>query len=163
MTVAERAREAARAHPFVHEALRAGVINYAAAARMLDVGDEEAVAAALRRYASELSGRASENLSAQVTMQSGIGRTNESEDALLAVGKDTFASGEGSLTAVLVTGEIDAWFTTTALARLTVEGIAVEAAGVTGNRFVVVVERRNGPETVQFLEEAIDTLGDPTD
>ena len=49
MTVAERTRAAVRAEPFVYEALRAGVLNYTAAARYLDVGDESAVSAALRR------------------------------------------------------------------------------------------------------------------
>jgi len=54
MTVAADARAAVREHPFLETALRAGVVNYTAAARFLDVGAEEAVAAALRRYAAEL-------------------------------------------------------------------------------------------------------------
>ena len=49
MTVAAETREAVRDHPFLETALRAGVVNYTAAARFLDVGEEEAVAAALRQ------------------------------------------------------------------------------------------------------------------
>lgn len=56
MTVAERTREAVRARPFLHDALATGVVNYAAAAATLEVdAGEEAVTAALRRYAEELS------------------------------------------------------------------------------------------------------------
>ncbi|MEZ3116921.1 hypothetical protein RYH80_13480 [Halobaculum sp. MBLA0147] len=56
MTVAERTREAVRARPFLHDALAAGVVNYAAAAATLEVdAGQEAVTAALRRYAEELS------------------------------------------------------------------------------------------------------------
>jgi len=45
MSVAERTRAAVREEPFLHDALRAGVVNYRAAARYLDVGDEDAVRA----------------------------------------------------------------------------------------------------------------------
>ena len=155
MTLAERAREAARAHPFVHEGLRAGVINYSAAARLLDVGEEEPIAAALRRYAAELSERDPPERSARVTMQSGVGRTDDPEGCLLAVGDAAFASGDGPLTAVLVSGDVDAWLLTHALARLDAENIAVEAAGVVDGSLLVVVKRRDGPRTVQFLEELV--------
>ncbi|WP_136687069.1 DUF7523 family protein [Halorhabdus amylolytica] len=155
MTLAEQAREAVRARPFVHEALRAGVINYSAAARMLDVGEEEPVAAALRRYAAELSERDMPARSARVTIQSGVGRTDDPEERLLAVGDAAFASGDGPLTAVLVNGDVDAWLLTHALARLDAEDITVEAAGVADGSLLVVVERRDGPRTVQFLEELV--------
>ena len=55
MTVAAETRKAVREHPFVYDGLRAGIVNYTAAARFLDVGDTEAVGAALRRYAEDLS------------------------------------------------------------------------------------------------------------
>ena len=54
MTVAAETRRAVRASPFLRDALRAGCVNYTAAARFLDVGDEDAVVAALRRYAEDL-------------------------------------------------------------------------------------------------------------
>jgi hypothetical protein len=55
MNVAERTREAVRRRPFLHDALAAGVVNYAAAAEFLDVDrGDDAVTAALRRYADDL-------------------------------------------------------------------------------------------------------------
>jgi hypothetical protein len=155
MTLAEQARDAVRARPFVHEALRAGVINYSAAARLLDVGEEDAVAAALRRYGEELADRNEPGRSAHVTMHSGVGRVADPEDGLLTVGGVAFAPGEGSLTAVLVDGDVDPRLLTRALARLNAEDVAAEAAGVAGDTLVVLVERRDGPQVVQFLEDAL--------
>ncbi|WP_135667073.1 DUF7523 family protein [Halorhabdus rudnickae] len=155
MTLAEQAREAVRARPFVHEALRAGVINYSAAARLLSVGEEEPVAAALRRYAVELSERDDRDRSVRVTMQTGVGRVDDPADGLLTVGDATFSPGRGSLTAVLVEGDVDPWLLTRALARLDAEDVTVEAAGVADESLVVLVERRDGPRTVQLLEDAV--------
>ncbi|WP_181686739.1 DUF7523 family protein [Halorhabdus salina] len=152
MTLAEQAREAVRARPFIHEALRAGVINYSAAARLLDVGEVDAVAAALRRYGEELPARDESARSARVTMQSGVGRVGDPAEGLLVVGDGAFAPGEGSLTAVLVAGDVDPWLLTRALARLDAEDVSVTAAGVADESLVVLVERRDGPRTVQFLE-----------
>ena len=155
MTLAEQARAAVRARPFVHEALRAGVVNYSAAARLLDVGEVEAVAAALRRYGEELSERARPQRSPRVTMHSGVGRVADPVDGLLMVGDTAFAPGEGDLTAVLADGEVDSWALTRALARLDAEGIGVEAAGVADGSLLAVVQRRDAPHVVQFLEETV--------
>ena len=55
MSLASETRDAVRARPFLYDALRAGVVNYTAAARELDVdGEVDAVATALRRFAEEL-------------------------------------------------------------------------------------------------------------
>ncbi|QGN06403.1 hypothetical protein Hrd1104_03225 [Halorhabdus sp. CBA1104] len=155
MTLAEQAREAVRARPFVHEALRAGVINYSAAARLLDVGEEDAVAAALRRYGEELADRDEPDRSARVTMHSGVGRVEDADDGLLMVGDATFASGEGSLTAVLVDGDVDPSLLTRVCARLVAEDVVVQAAGVADESLVVLVDRRDGPQVVQFLEALV--------
>ena len=59
MSVAAATREAVRDRPALYDALRAGVVNYTAAADTLDVdGDREAIATALRRFAAELAGDA---------------------------------------------------------------------------------------------------------
>jgi len=158
MTLAARAREAARAHPFVHEGLRAGVINYSAAARLLDVGDEEAVAAALRRYAAELPERDIPNGSPRVTMHSGLGAVEHGDDGdgeLLTVGETTYAENAGSLTGVAATGTIDARSLVRVLARLDAEDVAVEAAAVADGYLVLVVDRRDGPDVVRFVEAMI--------
>jgi len=157
MTLAARAREAARAHPFVHEGLRAGVINYSAAARLLDVGDEEAVAAALRRYAAELPERDIPDGSPRVTMHSGLGAVghDDGDGELLTVGETTYAENAGSLTGVAATGDIHAQSLVRVLARLDAEDVAVEAAAVADGYLVLVVDRRDGPDVVRFVEAMI--------
>ncbi|MFB6068423.1 MAG: hypothetical protein ABEJ90_00670, partial [Halobacterium sp.] len=89
MTKAAATRAAIDDHPFLRRALRAGVVNHAAAARFLDVdGDEDAVAAAVRRYGEELPDLETDARTAAVSMKSGIG---ESDDGLLAVAGEGYA------------------------------------------------------------------------
>lgn len=168
MTVAQRTREAARARPFLHTALRAGVVNYTAAARFLDVGDEEAVAAALRRYAEDLPApETGGDRQARVDMQSGLGRAEPSE-ALLVVGGVAFGPDAGSLTAVLAAGEVAPTVLGDVLARMRVERVNVYAAGAAtpaGDRdedgagndghLAVVVGRRDGPDVLRLVEDAL--------
>jgi len=152
MTVAARTREAVRARPFLHDALAAGVVNYTAAARSLDVGEVEAVATALRRYAEELTVERA-GADATVRMESGLGRTDQAE-GLLRVGETVFAPGEGSLTAVLASGPIPVDAFREALGRCEIAGVGVKAAGYTGETLLVVVGRQDGPETLQLVESA---------
>ncbi|MFC7045833.1 hypothetical protein ACFQH6_10825 [Halobacteriaceae archaeon GCM10025711] len=156
-SLASETRTAVRAHPFLLTALRAGVANYASAARYLDVdGDEDAVATALRRFADELPALAEEDRSASVTMQSGLGPVDD--DPVLAVGDQGFAPDGGSLTGILATGDVDAAALATVLDRLGVEGIYVEAAGVAGETLAVVVGRRDGANAVRAVEDALDAV-----
>ena len=162
MSLAADARDAVDARPFLLEALRAGVVNYAAAARLLDVGDDEAaVAAALRRYAERLPERAVEPRRATVTMHSGLGPT-DAEGALLLVDGTGYAPADGDLTGVLATGDVDAAALGHALGRLGAAGVEPVAAGAAGDALVVVVERRDGPRAVQAVEAALEAVPDPT-
>ncbi|WP_181693077.1 hypothetical protein [Natronomonas sp. LN261] len=157
MTVAADARAAVRAHPFVHTALRAGILNYAAAAEFLDVGDTDAVAAALRRYAEELDdyGRADRRVS--VSMESGVGRRDGADDdGIVTVGGDTFAADCGDLTAVVAAGDVDASALEAVLGRTRTAGIDARAAAGTDGHVAVVVERRDGPDAVRALEDALE-------
>ncbi|WP_256686556.1 DUF7523 family protein [Halococcus qingdaonensis] len=172
MTLAADTRRAVRRNPFVFEALQAGVLNYTAAARFLDVGDLDPVAAALRRYAEELPDHESDARDARVTMQSGLGAVNVDEgdggpdesEALLAVGSHALVPDAGSLTGVLATGEVDARALAHVLDRLAVEGIDVTAAGVAGDALLIAVDRRAGPDAVRVVEEALGGVATtPTD
>ena len=153
MTVAERTRAAVRAEPFVYEALRAGVLNYTAAARYLDVGDESAVSAALRRYEEQLESR-ERGGSARVTMKSGVGDGPPS-DALLSVGDEVFVPGEGSRTAVLATGDVGAGTLRRVLGRCETAAVAVHAAAAVAGTLVVVVSRSDGPNALRAVEDAL--------
>ncbi len=162
MSLAADARAAVRERPFLLAAMRAGVVNYSAAARLIDVGDDEAaVATALRRYAERLPGRSVEARAANVRMHSGLGPA-AGDVALLAVAGEGFAAGAGDLTGVLAAGEVDPAALGHALGRLGAAGIAPVAAGVAGEALCVVVERRDGPRAVQAVEDALDAVPDPT-
>lgn len=162
MSRAEATREAAREHPFVLLALRAGVLNHAAAARFLDVeGEEGAVATALRRLGEDLDDFETERRDVRVAMESGLGRVEAGADAPLAVGGTAFAPGEGSLTGVVATGAVDPTALGWVLARLDAAEVAVEAAGVAGEALIVVVERRAGASALRAVEAALESV--PTD
>lgn len=153
MTVAEDAREAVRASPFLYEALRAGVLNYTAAARYLDVGEQEAVAAALRRYREDLPDREPAHGSARITMHSGVGP--DADDPLLVVGDAALAADGGDLTAVVATGDVAPADLARVLARLDVADVAVEAAGASPGHLVVAVSRRAGVDALRLVEETL--------
>ncbi|MFQ3318721.1 MAG: hypothetical protein ACI8UR_002288 [Natronomonas sp.] len=154
MTVAADTREAVRARPFLHTALRAGVVNYTAAARFLEVGDEEAVTAALRRYAEELGEYNPPERRASVSMKSGVG-PSDGDKALLTVGDTAFDADGGDFTAVVAEGDVDAGALADVLARLRTAEVGVEAAAGAEGMLVVVVGRRAGANAVRAIEEAL--------
>lgn len=154
MSLAADTREAVRAQPFLYEALRAGVLNYTATARYLDLGDEETVAAALRRYAVELPDRDPVAPEPRVEMDSGIGPVDD--DPLLAVGGTVLGAGGGDGTAVLAHGDdVDPTSLERVLARLRVTDVTVDAAGGTAGSLVVVVPRRAGARALRVVEETL--------
>jgi len=155
MTVAERTRDAVRAEPFLHEALRAGVLNYSAAARFLAIGDDEAVTAALRRYEAELEPRDAPG-DARVTMERSLGEGQPAE-AIMQVGDVALVPGAGTLTGVLATGDVAANALHRVLGRCGTAGIDVEAAGATDGTLVVVVDRMDGADTLRAVEDALES------
>jgi hypothetical protein len=93
-------------------------------------------------------------------MESGVGPVDPSSgdpdaEPLLAVGGTALAADGGSLTAVLATGEVGAGTLRDALGRCSAAGVAVEAAAVAGDALVVVVPRREGPEALRRVEDAV--------
>ncbi|MEF8808810.1 DUF7523 family protein [Natronomonas sp.] len=158
MTVAADTREALRRRPFLETALRAGVVNYTAAARFLDVGETEAVAAALRRYAEELEDYEESDRRASVSMRSGVGPVDaggETADALLQVGETAFTADGGDYTAVVADGDVDASALVDVLGRLRTADVAVEAAAAAEGTLAVVVGRRAGANAVRAVEDAL--------
>jgi hypothetical protein len=161
MTLAAETRDAVRERPFLHAALQAGVLNYTAAARFLDLGDtdedHEAVAAALRRYAEELDDYEplATDASARVEMRSGVGPTEDRADALLAVGGAILAPAGGDDTGVLATGDVRPAYLAPVLDRLRLADIEVVAAGAAEGTLAVVVPRRDGPSALRAVEETL--------
>ena len=161
MTLAGETRAAVDDHPFLRRALRAGVVNHAAAARFLDVdGDEDAVAAAVRRYAEDLPEFDASDAGARVSMESGLSRAEEGDqNGLLVVGDEGFTADGGSLTALVAAGDLDTRALAVALERLHVAGIEPVAAGV-ADSLAVVVERRDGADALRLLEDALTSVPD---
>lgn len=158
-SLAKHARGAVDSRPFLRDALRAGVVNYAAAARTLDVdGEEDALATALRRYADELPDYDEDARRSSVSMQSGIGELDDdadAADALLTVNGTSYGDG-GNRTALVGTGDVDASVLAPVLHRLSVDDITPEAAGVADAGFVVIVGRREGAKAIRAVEDAIE-------
>ncbi|MFC7138873.1 hypothetical protein ACFQMA_03355 [Halosimplex aquaticum] len=155
MTLAADTREAVRRHPFLFDALRAGVVNYSAAARFLNVdGETDAVVAALRRFAEDLPEYERPGSAPPVNMQSGLGE-GDPADALLAVGDLALVPDSGSLTAITAGGDADAAALRQVLGRLETAEVPVEAAAFGGGSLVVVVGRRSGPDALRAVEDAL--------
>lgn len=159
MSLAAETRRAAADHPFLVRALRAGVCNYTAAARFLDVdGDTDAVATALRRYAEDLPSFDTASRDARVTMRSGIGPVEDGAEALLVVSGTALGEVGGDLTTILATGEVDAVALAGTLDALALAGIDVVAAGVADGAMTVVVERLDGANAVRAVERSLEDV-----
>ncbi|QLK26040.1 hypothetical protein HYG81_18495 [Natrinema zhouii] len=169
MSLAAETRRAVNRHPFLRTALRAGVVNYTAAARYLDVdGETDAIATALRRYAEELPAYETESRDARVRMESGIGAlegggdergsSTDGNDALVTVGGTAFGPSGGDRTAIVATGDVDTAALAAVLARLSLEDISPTAAAVADGTLVVVVARLEGANALRAVEAALDRV-----
>ena len=158
MSTAAATREAVRDHPFLLQALRAGVVNYTAAADFLDVGETEPVATALRRFADDLPEFESRNTDACVRMESGVGMVDADEpdaEPLLSVSGAAVVPDSGPMTAVLATGDVDVSALAAVCARLDAEDVDAAAAAVAEGTLLVVVERRAGVSALRAVEDAM--------
>ncbi|GAB3663321.1 DUF7523 family protein [Halopiger thermotolerans] len=171
MSLAAETRRAVADHPFLLTALRAGVVNYTAAARFLAAdgleGDTDAIATALRRYAEEVPDYETESRDIQVRMESGIGPLEGDEsggdDALLTVGGAAFGPVDGDRTAIVATGDVDPAALADALARLSIEDVSPTAAAVAAaeGTMVIVVDRLEGANAVRAVEAALEGVVAP--
>jgi len=167
MSLAAETREAVRNRPALFAALRAGVLNYTAAAESLAIeGDREAIATALRRFAADLDEPSTVGRSITVRLHSSIKAVDA--EMLLAVDGTAIARSENpgdgasattvdTQSAVRVSGDVDARLLSAVLDRLQIAEVPVAAAGVIDGSMVVVVPRREGPTAVQLIEAVVDT------
>ncbi|WP_247000549.1 DUF7523 family protein [Halosolutus gelatinilyticus] len=164
MSLASETRRAVDEHPFLVTALRAGVVNYTAAARFLDVdGETEAVATAIRRYAEELPVYDPTTREVRVRMESGIGPVEEtaaapSADGLLTVGGVTLAPGDGDRTAIVATGDVEPTALAETLRALAIADVSTTAAAVADGTMIVVVDRLDGAMALRTVESALERI-----
>lgn len=157
MSTAAETRQAVRAHPFLLEALRAGVLNYRAAARFLAIDDVDAGAAALRRLGEELSPFESVQPELRVRMESGIGPVESDEEAMLSLSTTRLGQTDGPETAIIAEGSLDTAYVARILARIAEADIDPIAMGYSPGYLVIVVERAAGPTTVRCVEASVST------
>lgn len=155
MSVAERTRRAVRDDPSLYDALRAGVLNYSAAARSLDVeGDEESIATALRRFADELDAPERFDRRVSVRLHRGIALDDGSLDGAGIGG--VALDEDGDAAAIEATGDVDALALEAVLGRLRTRDVRVRAAGVADESLVVAVPSRSGAEALRVVEGALE-------
>lgn len=156
MSLAAETRAAVRESPLLLEALRTGIVNYAAAARTLDIeGEIDAVTAALRRFAADLEPRETRPRDVRVTMHGGLERAS---DGLLVVGGAGFAENGGELTGIMALGDIDANAIEHVLGVLRSHDVPVTAAGFSNDTLVIVVDRLHGAEALRRVEAALGSV-----
>lgn len=159
MSLAEETRRAVRERPWLLSALRAGVVNYAAAARALDIGtDDEAVATALRRFEERLPPLVTDDRDARVTMDREVTAEEGLPGALLSAGG---ADLEGPA-AVMVRGDVDANVLQHCLGCLQAADVEVGAAATTDDVLVILVPRRAAPDALRTVEAALAAVPGPT-
>jgi hypothetical protein len=166
MSLAADTRDAVRARPYLLSALRAGVVNYAAAAEALDVeGDTDSIATALRRFADDLPPLSTESRDATVRMRSGVGLAGEDVEAaaederlLTVAGVELVGGGGGGLTALVAEGDVGPRALSGVVDRLDASNVVVDAAGVADDCLVVVVPERQGAEALREVESALEAV-----
>lgn len=156
MSLAEDTRRAVRERPWLFTALRAGVVNYAAVARSLDVGaDADAVATALRRFEERLPPLETEPRDVRVTIARDVSDAGPLASVLLEASVDGNGPDPDDLAAVSASGSVDATVLEHCLGCLRTAGIEVEAAAVVDERLVIYVPRRSGPDALRAVEAAV--------
>ncbi|MFB6110879.1 MAG: hypothetical protein ABEJ60_08430 [Halodesulfurarchaeum sp.] len=146
-SIAAETRRAVDRRPFLRRALRAGVLNYSAAARELDVSDEtDAVASALRRYAEELPPPESHSGSVRVRMERGT------DDRVIVAGR---TAAFDSPTAIILEGEPRPRLFANALGAVAAADVSGLAAGTVADRGVLLVPRGEGATALRHVEAAV--------
>lgn len=154
-SIADRTRRAVRERPFLHAALRAGVLNYQAAARSLDVdGAGDAIATALRRYAADLPPAPS--ATPTVRMRRNVSLVEDTtEPGLLTVGSTSVRTdGDGDATALLLEGTDIRGFARVTLALDLAESTPLAAAIADGTA-VLVVSGDVGTRALRTVESVV--------
>ena len=159
MSLAEETRRAVRERPWLFSALRAGVVNYAAAARTLDIeADADAVATALRRFEERLPTLETTPRDARVTLD----RNLTGESSLVGTLVQAIGTDLDRPAAVTVSGDVDPGVLQHCLGCLHAVGVPVDATAAGPEALVFLVPRRSGPDALRTVEAALAGVPGPT-
>lgn len=152
MSLASRTRDTVKKYPCIHQALRAGVINYSAAARYLPVsGDTEAIASALRRYAEELPDPTPKPIDVSITMHTSY---PDQLSGLPAETPDT--NEEGSITWLCVSGDITPVLVGSVLLGCKSHEIPVQTVSANDGTALISVPQSAGAAALRCIEHVLD-------
>ena len=163
MSIAATTREAIQRHPCLLDAMFLGVVNYTAAARFLDVGDTEAVAAALRRLRENNADSRTEQVEFRIRMERGIGEVTEEDDALFCIGNTRYGKTGGKLTVITANGTLTARRLGTIALRLSYATIEIEALTMNQEALFVLVPSVQAAKSIQCIEDVHILHEHPTD
>ncbi|WP_415487561.1 hypothetical protein [Candidatus Hikarchaeum yamanae] len=138
MSLAAITRREVRKTPYLYDAIRAGIVNYSAAARMLDLeGQDTAVSVSLQRLNKELPPLEMERIDANITISSD--ETNQQVK-------------------IMVEGPVDAKILSHLILVCHMNEIRIIEASISRGEIQIVVEWKEGPNSLRIIERALESI-----
>ncbi|MFL2520896.1 MAG: hypothetical protein ACJ0QU_00715 [Halobacteriales archaeon] len=138
MSLAAITRRAVRKTPYLYDALRAGIVNYSAAARMLNLeGQDAAISVSLQRLSKELPPLEMASIDANITISS-----DETKQRAK----------------IVIEGPVDAKALSHLILVCHMNEIRIIEASVVMGEIDIVVEWKDGPNSLRLIERALESI-----
>jgi len=138
MSLAAITRRAVRKTPYLYDALRAGIVNYSAAARMLNLeGQDAAISVSLQRLSKELPPLEMASIDANITISS-----DETKQRAK----------------IVIEGPVDAKALSHLILVCHMNGIRIIEASIVMGEIDIVVEWKDGPNSLRLIERALESI-----
>ena len=138
MSLAAITRRAVRKTPYLYDALRAGIVNYSAAARMLNLeGQDAAISVSLQRLSKELPPLEVASIDANITISS-----DETKQRAK----------------IVIEGPVDAKALSHLILVCHMNEIRIIEASVVRGEIDIVVEWKDGPNSLRLIERALESI-----
>ena len=138
MSLAAITRRAVRKTPYLYDALRAGIVNYSAAARMLNLeGQDAAISVSLQRLSKELPPLEMASIDASITISS-----DETKQRAK----------------IVIEGPVDAKALSHLILVCHMNEIRIIEASVVMGEIDIVVEWKDGPNSLRLIERALESI-----
>ena len=138
MSLAAITRRAVRKTPYLYDALRAGIVNYSAAARMLNLeGQDAAISVSLQRLSKELPPLEVASIDANITISS-----DETKQRAK----------------IVIEGPVDAKALSHLILVCHMNEIRIIEASVVMGEIDIVVEWKDGPNSLRLIERALESI-----
>ena len=135
MSLAASTRRKVKNSPYLYDALRAGIVNYSAAARMLDLeGEDTAISVSLQRLSKDLSPLEISSVDANITISS-----DEIKQRMK----------------ILIEGDVDAKILSHLILVCHMNDIHVREASIGNGKINIMVGWKDGPNSLRLIEMAL--------